>query len=264
MPSASIFVVGRAVADPTCPSVVSTSGPPACARLSRVARPTARTARLLPGSPPSAWTCRPAMASTTARRGASRWPSSTRWSARDRPLSRVQAAKAANSASLVDQAVLQGEQTEEQVARRVGRLGHGDASQSIRAERCRDNAAGPLSIVGPTRKPAQRTRRSEFDPRQCPVGFSLATSLLVNDGGIPRRSGVTRSVAGRFSPTPPGRASLLPPDPGRGRPMMSRPIRLPPDADRSPVVAVEKPPRSWRVVDQLIGPRTADRERPYP
>ena len=58
--------------------------------------------------------CRPAMASTTARRGASRWPRSTRWSASGRHLSRVQAANAA-TAPLVDQAVLQGEQTEEKI-----------------------------------------------------------------------------------------------------------------------------------------------------
>ena len=64
------------------------------------------------------------------RRGASRCPSATRWSATHADLSRDQC-EMPRTAPLIDQAGLHGQQAEEQVARRVARIGHGRYSQSI-------------------------------------------------------------------------------------------------------------------------------------
>ena len=85
---------------------------------------------------------------------------------------------------LVDQAVLEGKQAEEQVTRRVGRFRHRGASQSIRGGAVPRQCGLAVSIVGASRNPAQQTGRLAIDPRRCPVVFrsrpSFSSTIVVS------------------------------------------------------------------------------------
>ena len=116
MRSAVIAVLGRAVCraehDRASPR---SRGRRVCARLSRVERPAGIAARLLSASPPCFFRCSATIASTAARCSASRSPRATRWSARRPGLVAGPGLEGGDELGLVDQAVLQGEQAEEQV-----------------------------------------------------------------------------------------------------------------------------------------------------
>ena len=108
----------------------SMSGSPSRARLSRVERPAGMAARLCSTSPPCFLRCRPTRASTTARWSASRSPRATRWSARAPGLVQGPGLEGGDELGLVDQAVLKGEQSEEQVAVGVDG-GHGTGLRDV-------------------------------------------------------------------------------------------------------------------------------------
>ena len=116
MRSGSSSSSGSRSAEPTWPRVASTSGPPTRARLSRVERPTARTARLFPVSPPMALDVQ---TGDGLDGGAARGIEVTRV---DQVVGQRSALVARPGGEgreqrpLVDQAVLQGEQTEEEIA----------------------------------------------------------------------------------------------------------------------------------------------------
>ncbi len=93
-------------------------------QLSRVERPTGIAARLFSTSPPCFFTCSATIASTAARSVGVEVASSTRCSASGRPLSTGPGTKGGDELVLVDQAVLEREQSEQEVARWISRSGH--------------------------------------------------------------------------------------------------------------------------------------------
>ena len=136
----------------------SMSGSPSRARLSRVERPAGTAARLFSTSPPCFLRWRAASASTAARSSASRSPRPTRWSARLRALSQRPGLEGGDELALVDQAVLQGEQAEEEVA--VG--GDGGHGAGLREGRRWRWASGPRRR-GPAARPRAGSGRLSYD-----------------------------------------------------------------------------------------------------
>ena len=130
--------VGR-TAEPSWARVCSISGSPSAARLSRVERPAGMAARLFSASPPCFFRCRPTSASTAARCVGVEVAAGDEVVGQRPGLVAGPGLEGGDELVLVDQAVLQGEQAEEQVAV-GGDGGHGASLPGGRHGRC---AVGP-------------------------------------------------------------------------------------------------------------------------